>query len=466
MDTHRQMEGKIMRTLHKNLTRLFLMAAAIALILSPARPAFSAWLDGVKEMKVGEKMHPICPDDYLVKRGFPVREVPDDQNAAIEYIKAINLYVKPPTDLRDVYDYVMRNIWIDEADKLVPWLKENAPAIAAVREGAKKKDCRFPVFGEAGMSISAILLPHLQYMRNLGRLLVIRGKHLEHQKKYRQALDTYLVAAKMGYHLSREPILISGLVGIAVDAIAAKHIQTCILRNRLDTATLTYLLKRSNVVGRAAESYRIAMSGERMFGLSAVDDVLERPGEFYAAVEPADEPLSKLKQVLHIVPGRCLGLRAIMKSDFRRYWNRMDKWNELPDHIALRPENIPGDEIIQELPPWSLARMLLPALSRARVSFVGAKAIKAVLTAQVALQIYWNKNRRYPQKLDQLKGILDEIPKDPFINEALKYKPTENGYVVYSVNDNLVDDGGEGDLAGRGKDIVGRYPLPQPKPFK
>lgn len=455
-----------MRTLHRNLTRLILAATTCALILSPARPAFSGWLDGVKEMKVGEKTYPICPNDYLVKRGFPAREVPDDQNAAIEYVRAINLYVKPSAELDELYRYVMRNIWIDEADKLVPWLEENAPAIAAVREGAKKKDCNFPVFGEAGMSISSILLPHLQYMRNLGRLLVIRGKHLEHQKKYREALDTYLVAAKMGYHLSREPILISGLVGIACDAIAAKHIENCILRNRLDTATLTYLLKRSNVIGRAGENFQVAMSGERMFGLSAVDDVLERPGEFYAAIGGGQTPLSKLKQVVHIVPGRCLGLRAIMKSDFRRYWNRMDEWHKLPDHIALRPENKPDEKMLEELPPWSLAKLLLPALSRARVSFVRTKAIKAILTAQVALEIYRNTENTYPRKLDQLKGILSKIPIDPFTNEPLKYKRTENGYIVYSVNDNLVDDGGEGDLAGRKNDIVGRYPLPEPEPFK
>ncbi len=456
-----------MRTIQRNLTRLFLTGMALVLILSPARPAFCGWLDGVKEMKIGEKTYPICPNDYLVKRGFPIREVPDDQNAAIEYVRGINLYVKPSAELDELYQYVMRNIWIDEADKLVPWLQQNAPAIAAVREGANKKDCRFPVFGKAGMSISSILLPHLQYMRNLGRLLVIRGKHLEHQKKYREALHTYLVAAKMGYHLSKGPILISGLVGIAVDSIATKHIESCILRNRLETDTLTYLLQRSNVIGRAGENFQVAMSGERMFGLSAVDDVLERPGEFYAAVDPADEPLSKLKEVLHIVPGRCLGLRAIMKSDFRRYWNAFDKWNALPDHIALRPENrLADDEIIQELPPWSLARMLLPALSHARRSFVRAKATKAVLTAEVALELYRNEKGGYPRGLAQLKGILDEIPKDPFINEPLKYKATENGYIVYSVNDNLVDDGGVEGKSKSEKDIVGRYPLPEPEPFK
>jgi len=455
-----------MRTVHRNLARFLLVAAAIALILGPARPAFSGWLDGVKEMKIGEQTLPICPEEYLAKTGLPIREVPDDQNAAIEYVKAINLYVKRPDELDDLYQYVMRNVWIDEADKVIPWLEKNAGAIAAVREGAKKADSKFPFFGGPGVSLYELLLPHLGRMRELARLVVVQGKYLEHQKKYRQALDTYLVAAKLGYHVSREPFLISGLVGIACDSIAAKRIESCILRNRLDTDTLTYLLDRLHVVGTAAENYQIAMAAEKAGNLWAVDEFFDRPARFRMMFEGSGGGGAKLKEVLSGGLGKSPGLRAIMKSDIRRYWNRMDKWNDLPDHIALRPENIPHEKIIEELPPWSLAKMLAPALSHARVSFVRLKAMKAILTAEIALQIYRNENNSYPRNLEQLKGILSKTPIDPFTNEPLKYRRTENGYVVYSVNENLVDDGGEGDLARGRKDIVGRYPLPEPEPFK
>jgi len=455
-----------MVTTQRILVRLFPALAACSLILAPAAPAFSGWLDAVKEMKIGEKMFPVCPDDYLVQRGFPVRQVADEQNAAIECTKAINLYVEPPEGLASLYDYVRTNGWIPEAEALLPWLEQNAPAIAAIVEAAKKDDCKFPVFGESGTPLWDVLLPHLSKMRNLARLLATQGKYLEHQGKYREALDTYLLIAKMGYLVSKEPILISGLVGIACDSIAARAIESCILRNRLDTKTLDYLLQRSDAFGKAAQNYQISISGERVFGLSMVDDLFKRPKEMSGVFGGTEGKALSAVQALFATTHRSLGLRAIMKSDFRRYWNEMDKWNELPAHVAFRPENISGDKIIDELPFWSLARMLLPALSRARISFVRAEAVKAILTTQVALEIFKVKNGSYPEKLDQLGGILKEVPKDPFANEPLKYKRTEDGYIVYSVGENLADDGGEGGPSRYEPDIVARSPLPEPEPFK
>lgn len=454
--------------IRRNSSRLVLVVPACVLTIILGKPALSGWLDGVKEMKIGEETYPVCPEDEWVRAGLPAREeLPDDQNAAIEYVKAINLYLKEPEELRDLYEYVLSNVWIEEAKPLLPWLDQNAPAMEAVREGVKKNDCRFPLLKKPGEPFMNLLLPHLSTMRSLARLLVIHGKRLEYEKKYREAFDAYLVISRMGYHVSKDPVLISGLVGVACDAIAAKAIEGSILRNRLDAETLAYLRERLDVVGRVAGAYRVSISGERVFGLSLVDDLFKRPKEFYAMLGTGQ---GHAPEVMHVLPaglGGPLGLRAIMKSDIRRYWNWMDKWNELPDHVALRPENRIDDKVLEEIPAWSVAQMLLPALSRARISFVRSRAVKAILTAEVALEIYRVQNRSYPKSLDQLKGILDEVPIDPFSGEALKYKPTEDGYVVYSVGENLVDDGGEGELTRTdAKDIVGRCPLPEPKVFR
>jgi Txe/YoeB family toxin of Txe-Axe toxin-antitoxin module len=60
----------------------------------------------------------------------------------------------------------------------------------------------------------------------------------------------------------------------------------------------------------------------------------------------------------------------------------------------------------------------------------------------------------------EVEQVLDEIPNNPFTDEPLKYRRTKNGYIVYSVGQDLVDDGGKGD------DIVGRRPFPEPNPLK
>jgi len=455
-----------MTTTCKNPAKFILVATVCAFAISLATPAPCAWLDGVKELKVGDKTYPVCPEEEWTRAGFPPRQVPDEKNAAIEYVNAINLYVKEPENLSDLYSYVQQNVWIDEAKALIPWLDQNAPAVAALREGAKKDDCMFLLLKEPDVPMMNLLLPHLSTMRSLARLLVIQGKYLESQGKYREALDNYLLIARMGYHVSKEPILISGLVGVACDSIAARAIEGCLLRNRLDAATLSYLRDRSGVVGATAKNYENAISGERTFSLSAVDDLFRHPEILSWFLGSEGQRVPELKQVVARGLIHLPGLRALMKTDIRRYWDYMDNWNKLPDHVAARPENNLQDRIVDELPAWSLGKMLLPALSKARLAFVRTKAIKAVLTAELALEIYRDNSRSYPQNLDEVKRIFPDIPLDPFTNEPLKYRRTDKGYVVYSVGENLTDDGGEGDIGGRQNDVVGRFPLPEPPPFK
>lgn len=446
----------------KNSAKLFLTTTVCAFAFSLAQIAFPAWLDGVKELKVGDKTLPVCPEEEWARAGFPLRRVPDDKNAAIEYINAINLYVKEPENLSDLHSYVLQNVWIDEAKALLPWLEQNAPAIAALREGARKDDCMFPLLKEPGVAMMNLLLPHLSTMRSLARLLTIQGKYFESQGKYREALDNYLLIARAGCHVSKEPILISGLVGVALDAISAKAIEECILRHDFETETLTGLLEKLQAAPSAGENYRVVISGEKAFGMSVVDDLFEN------RVSLGDILGSRpsLRVALPTKGMKLLGLKAIMKSDFRKYWNWMDEWNNLPDHIALRPENMRADEIIEELPAWSLAKMLVPAISRARIAFVRDKAVRSILHAEIALQVCRNQKGQYPESLAALKGILEDIPVDPFTNEPLRYKRTEDGFVVYSVNENLVDDGGEIGERKEDKDLVRRYPLPRREPFK
>jgi hypothetical protein len=460
------MEVTTMTRTCKSSAKCILTAMVCAFALSLAQPAFPGWLDGLKEIKVGDKTYPVCPEEEWTRAGFPPRQVPDEKNAAIEYINAVNLYVKEPEKLSDLYSYVRQNVWIDEAKALLPWLDQNGPAIAAVREGARKDDCRFPLLKAPGEPMMNLLLPHLSTMRALARLLVIQGKYLESQGKYRDALDNYLLIARMGYHVSKEPFLISGLVGVACDSIAARAIESCLLRNRLDAATLAYLRDRFDVLGSAASNYGIAISGERAFNLSCVDELFRCPELFREVLGQGGGQGPKMSVVVTRALTYAPGVRAMMKTDIRRYWDWKDEWNKLPDHVAFRPENQRADKIVDEMPAWSLGKMLLPALSKARLAFVRVRAVKAVLAAELALETYHAKNGAYPQNLDEVKGVFGQVPLDPFINEPVKYRRVEKGYIVYSVGENLTDDGGEGDMTGKQNDIVGRCPLPEPVPFK
>ena len=50
---------------------------------------------------------------------------------------------------------------------------------------------------------------------------------------------------------------------------------------------------------------------------------------------------------------------------------------------------------------------------------------------------------RLPERLDDLvPTYLEGVPTDPFDGEAIRYAQLPEGYVVYSIGQNLLDDGG------------------------
>jgi hypothetical protein len=79
-----------------------------------------------------------------------------------------------------------------------------------------------------------------------------------------------------------------------------------------------------------------------------------------------------------------------------------------------------------------------------------------------ALAAYRGEHGRYPDRLDVLAPeYLAEVPGDLFSGKALIYRPSENGYLLYSVGVNGRDDGGRASAdTPPGDDPHVRMPLP------
>jgi hypothetical protein len=82
-----------------------------------------------------------------------------------------------------------------------------------------------------------------------------------------------------------------------------------------------------------------------------------------------------------------------------------------------------------------------------------------------ALAAYHCDHGRYPAKLDELSPkYIEQIPDDLFSGKPLNYRLDGNGYLLYSVGQNGIDDGGRTfEDEPRGDDIVIRIPVPEPK---
>jgi len=91
---------------------------------------------------------------------------------------------------------------------------------------------------------------------------------------------------------------------------------------------------------------------------------------------------------------------------------------------------------------------------------------QANLQVALALAAHRADTGRYPAKLEELvPKYITTIPGDLFSGKPLVYRPTEAGYLLYSVGVNGIDEDGRWtDDEPKGDDLRVRMPVEEPKP--
>ena len=87
--------------------------------------------------------------------------------------------------------------------------------------------------------------------------------------------------------------------------------------------------------------------------------------------------------------------------------------------------------------------MMLPSISRIYLSESELDALMGAAETAIASRIYKQKHGKYADSLTQLTPeILHILPLDPFTGKDYVYKKKDRGFIVYSVGEDLRDDGG------------------------
>src|SRR5262249_30330644 len=112
-----------------------------------------------------------------------------------------------------------------------------------------------------------------------------------------------------------------------------------------------------------------------------------------------------------------------------------------------------------------LIRLLAPAIRKVQQTHDRASQTERNLHVAFAMAAYHKDNGSYPAKLTDLAPkYLATVPDDLFAGKPLIYKPSEKGYLFYSVGPNGKDDGGHWyDDDPPGDDLRVKMPLPEIK---
>lgn len=385
-------------------------------------------------------------------------------------------------DLRPLWDQqsrVTKRPWAaTNFPHLAAWLEVNEKPLALVIEGVKRPRYYDPVIAPRtdkgpGMLMSA-LMPNVQKSRELAAALTARAMLRTAEGKHDEAWQDLLACHRLARHVGGGGAMIHALVGYAVNAIACQADIAHLANAKPSTDQIRSRLKDLQDLPPIPPIADVLDVGERIVYLDSLQHIRLGTG---AALEEKKglamidwEPAIKNGVMLYdrMAAAARLEPRAVRERTFDRIEEILDaqvkeakKEQDNPLQLLFgNPGKAAGKQI-----GTVLTGLLTPALRKAHSAHDRALQTERNLHLAFALAAYRSDTGRYPAKLaDLAPKYLNKVPDDLFTAKPLIYKPSEKGYLLYSVGIDGKDGGGRSYGADPpGDDLTVRMPLPELK---
>lgn len=313
---------------------------------------------------------------------------------------------------------------------------------AAERGGAARYSIGFEN-GALGMS-----LDHAYPLRVAARLLALEAHLRAHEGDATGTAQSIRALLSLSRSIEHEPLLISQLIHYALLGVAYSAVDELLPHIRFadhDLALLQSELRRTDI----ATGFRRSLVGERAMGL----DIMERPEQLAEAMVEIGSPIPWTPRDAD---------RLLYLEVMQQYIAAAEQpWPEAlvaGSQISHRLDAAVGDTLLGEMRyPMSVA--LLPALEASITTAAQSDARRTLIESLIAVERYRREHGEPPQQLEDLiPAFLAKVPLDPFTGSPLRYQLRDEAVVIYSVGQNQLDDGGQGDLHNWDLDAVVRLP--------
>ena len=342
--------------------RLALLLAGLATVL-PGRLAAqqpAAEPDGPQIISLTVSPAPE-PRPALQYRLLPAASERSPGNAAVLYYRAILLVKSLPADH-----------WKEHAEKSEAWLaapldklpKEEVrkwlgsdALFAEVRRAAHREHCDWDLRVQdlRGLEPIQVLLEDAQQCRSIARKLQLKARLEISEGRYADALETLRLGYQLGQDVAKTPLLINGLVGIAITAVM--------------NGELTKLIEASD----ANYYWAIAALPSPVFDMRpAMEFEMNMPYQMF--------PFLKDAETAERTP---------------EAWQRLvvDCLRMIP-HLSSGPSNQPADWQAELLAAAAVAKLYPPAKQRLIAGGMPEDKVEALPVAQV-VAIHTSRSLRY-----------------------------------------------------------------------
>jgi len=379
-----------------------------------------AYLVASTDQRLGAQLAAIrAAGEPLSWGDLAAKPVRPEKNAAVflrraeSDLEAIFKELSPIWDRRDYYDRPLSaeeqkavKAAFDAYPKVMPLLEQ----AAACQEFDREID-----YATVASDLEGTLFDPTGKHRTVARVLTLRVYYLLSKSQYDEALRDSILLMRVARHFEREPMIVGYLVAVACKTMGLMAANDVLqagpvskeLRKELDAE----LARQDNLDG-----YRWAMRTERVYGMQQ-----------YAAI-PAR----------NIWP-----IRAQWNYDESKYLWAMDEYLK---SLSLSYADVKAARQRMEAGLQgrfcTLASLVFPAIQASYDATVRTQALARCLRVSNALQARVPPGSDAVPKLSDL-GLPAEATTDPFSGKPLVVKKLPDGWLVYSVGEDLEDSGGD-----------------------
>jgi hypothetical protein len=430
------------------------------------------------------------PAEYFRRMGVAAPpERGDCCTDLLEYLKAQKKN-EPGEEPKEIVDKLLERLrqrpWTaKDHPHAAAWLKANAKPLSLAVAASRRTHFYSPVIPLRTKKVPPGLFttptPGLNEYRRLTDALTARAMLRVGQGKYDDAWQDLLACHRLGRLVARGGTDILFLVGVSIEGIAseadraflerskpaAKQIARYLgdlqklpafpaLADNTDLAGRYAFLELLTMIDHHGASFLEVLGGEGGKDDAFFTGLMLQNVDWDPALREANKWFDRLAAASR-EPDHAIRRRKLREFDIdvKLLKNKVAQWGGVTSFLG-------GKQARGKTFGDTMLCLLFPALLKVQEAADRTRQGQDNLTLAFALEWSRREQGRYPKTLAALAPkYLKDVPRDAFTGDALLYRPSAKGYLLYGVGANGRDDGGRGyDDDPPGDDVIVRTPLP------
>ena len=363
------------------------------------------------------------------------------ENAADIYIEAFLCY-QGPNEFENEYLPIRGNYCRPDdvssfppevMDALASSLKANQKTLKLFGNAVKIEHCSWP----RKLAYFYLSNEYLTQIKECVQLLCEHSLYLSQSGEIEKLLESLHATIAISQTLSKQPFLIDHLVSNSLKSIVTQNLEDILNQTDFTESQLSDLQSQfANLYDpdSLSKAFTTEQVGTITFWQLPTKEQIKLFNDNACMVLPP-----KIFQRLY-------SLTAIKKKDALLsldYYKKYNDSSQLPLHERKAAFEKISNEM-EQLPFWHIY-LNIGFVSYTTLNNIDLRVLGSLKCAETALAIegYRLKHNALPELLEHLvPDFMEEVPREPFDNEVLRYIKHDDGYTVYAIGEDGVDNGG------------------------